>query len=211
MKDRCVIIAGSPICADIFLEKGDYIMACDNGYSHAKARGIVPNIVLGDFDSYVGKIERGIEILRAPTEKDDTDTMLAVKLALSRGYTRFLLLGATKGRLDHQMANFTVCAYIAECGAECIMIDDDSEVYAIKNRKITLKRRENWSVTVLSHSDKSVGVTLTGLKYPLNNATVTNTLPIGVSNEFAEDEATVQVESGVLFVILSSKENEIVF
>lgn len=211
MKDRCVIIAGSPICADISLEKGDYIMACDGGYSHAKARGIVPNIVLGDFDSYVGTIEHGVQILKAPIEKDDTDTMLAVRHALSMGYTRFLLLGATKGRLDHQMANFAICAYIAKHGAECTMLDDESVVYALKDSILSLKRRENWSVSVLSHSDSSVGVTLTGLKYPLTNATVTNTFPIGVSNEFAADEATVQVKSGLLFVILSSKEKEITF
>jgi len=204
MKNRCVIIAGSPIFATIDITEDDFIIAVDSGYSHALAAGITPDVIMGDFDSFAGETDKKIKIVKAPVMKDDTDTMLAVKYALAQGYKKFVLLGGTGGRLDHQTANISVCAYIAEQGGFCEITDDNNIVYAIKNSRICLNKKEGWAVSVFAFSDRAEGVTLEGLKYPLTNATLANTFPLGVSNEFACDKATVEVKKGILLVILSN-------
>jgi len=203
MKERCVIIAGAPGFSGFTPAAGDYIIAADSGYRHAVSAGIKPDLIIGDFDSLDFPPDASIKTVRSPVMKDDTDTFLAVKHALSLGYKNFLLLGATGGRLDHQTANIAACAFIAEQGGTCEMRDSANMVYAVKNGKISLHKKENWSVSVFSYTEKSTGVTLSGLKYPLHNATLTNTFPVGVSNEFKDGTATIEVKDGVLLVILS--------
>ena len=80
--NRCVIFGGGEI-ADIrytqnLLQKGDYIICADRGYAYCSSINVIPDLVLGDFDSYSGKVSPKCEILRYPIEKDDTDTLLAV-------------------------------------------------------------------------------------------------------------------------------------
>lgn len=203
MKNRCVIIAGSPVFSGFEKLDGDYIIAADSGLTHALAAGVRPDLLIGDFDSLTGTVDESIKTIKAPVIKDDTDTMLAVKYALAKGFSRFLLLGATGGRLDHQTANIAVCAYIAERSGLCEIRDGTNSIFAIKNSKITLDKKKDWSLSVFAYTEKAVGVTLTGLKYPLDNATLTNTFPLGVSNEFAAGTATVEVKKGIVLIILS--------
>ena len=203
-KNRCVIISGSPRFWVGEIKNTDYIIACDSGYRHAQKANIVPDLVVGDFDSYYGQIPKGIEVYAAPREKDDTDTMLAVKLAFKKGMTDILLLGATGGRIDHQLANVATAAYIAEHGGRCLIADYHNEIYALKNSKVTIEKRTSWAASVLSFSDECKGVSYSGLKYNLTDATLCNTFPLGVSNEIIADEATVEVREGILLVILSS-------
>lgn len=203
-KKRCVIICASPEFHVEQLEEADVVIVCDGGYNYAKEHEIKPDLFIGDFDSYFGDVEDGVEVIHAPTVKDDTDALLAVKFAMESGVKDFLLLGATGGRIDHQFANFAVAAYIADNGGCCEMIDKNNRIYSIKNQKITLNKKLGWSLSVFSYSDKSVGVNLTGVKYPLTDATITNTFPIGVSNEITEEQATIEVESGILLIVMSN-------
>lgn len=207
-KNRCVIISGSPRFWVGELRESDYVIACDSGYRHAKKANIVPDLVVGDFDSYYGQIPKGIEVYTAPKEKDDTDTMLAVKLAFEKGMTDFLLLGATGGRIDHQLANISTAAYIAERGGKCKIADYHNEIFALKNGKVTIEKRMSWAASVLSYTDVSKGVSYTGLKYDLTDATLYSTIPLGVSNEIIAEQATIEVKDGILMVILSSLEAE---
>lgn len=204
---RCIIIAGSPLFSKIDIRDTDFIIACDRGYNHAINNNIFPHLVVGDFDSLDGNINKDIPILKVKAEKDDTDTMLGVKYALEHGMNNIVLLGATGGRIDHQLANFSTAGYIANQGGMCTIIDNDNILYAFKDSIITLKRKEHFSLSVFSYTDKCYGVTLNGLKYKLNNATIENTFPIGVSNEFIKETATIKVESGILFVVLSRLES----
>ena len=89
---RCLIIAGGDY-APIEPEEGDYILACDKGYAWCKREGIVPDLILGDFDSYGGKLPEGVPVLRFPIEKDDTDTMLAVRWSSEQGFNAVRLSG----------------------------------------------------------------------------------------------------------------------
>jgi thiamine pyrophosphokinase len=203
MKNRCIIIAGAPVFSGVQPTAGDFIIAADSGYRHALSAGITPDLLVGDFDSLDIVPDSSIKTIRSPVMKNDTDTFLAIKHGLALGYKDFLLLGATGGRLDHQTANVAACAYIAEQGGLCEMRDSTNIIYVIKNRSLQVKRIANWSLSVFSYSEKAFGVTLTGLKYPLNNATLTNLFPLGVSNDFAAETATIEVKEGVLLIILS--------
>lgn len=203
MEGRCIIISGSPEFEPPAPDSDDYIIACDSGYLNAVKAGITPDLLIGDFDSYSGTMKASIDVIRAPAVKDDTDTMLAVKFALNKGYRSFVFYGATGGRLDHQAANIAAGAYIAENGGRCELIDSRNRLIILKNSSIRIPKEENRSVSVFSHTDCSRGVTLKGLKYELNNATLSNLVPLGVSNEFNGDSAFIEVKSGILLIILS--------
>lgn len=202
-KKRCVIICASPEFYYEGASETDFVIVCDGGYKYAKHCKIKPNLFIGDFDSYSGKVEAEVEVIQAPVAKDDTDALLAVKYAMKEGFREFLLLGATGGRIDHQMANFSVAAYIAKNGGHCEMIDNVNRLYSMKDEKIKIKNRPGWSLSVFSYSEKCTGVTLKGVKYPLIDATVTNDFPIGVSNEIVEEFAEIEVKEGLMFVVQS--------
>ena len=104
---KCYIFAGSPEakCSGVEFDSSRYVICADGGYILAKKMGIEPDVIIGDFDTYKSRLPENCEIIRHPEEKDDTDTMLAVKLALNRGFKHIVICGAIGGRLDHTMAN----------------------------------------------------------------------------------------------------------
>ncbi len=204
MSEWCLIISGAPYCyIPPNVQKADFIIACDKGYIYAQRASLKPDLVIGDFDSFRGDIPPGIDIIRTVPEKDDTDTLMALKEALKRGYKKIVITGGLGGRLDHTIANLSLTAFAAQRGAMCCVIDKDHQAFAIKNKTCRIKRGKWANVSVFSMDRESKGVTLRGLKYPLTDAVVTNMFPIGVSNEFAEDTASISVKDGMLLIILS--------
>lgn len=199
-RSRCIIICASPECKICGLKPDDYIIACDGGYAHAAKHGIRPDLTVGDFDSYKGELAPDIRTLRAPAEKDDTDTMLAIKLALSAGYRDFVLCGAMGGRLDHELANVAAAAYIAMHGGRCSAIYEGGAMHVLKDGTLRLEGLKGQTVSILSYSEVSTGVTLEGMKYPLHDGTLTNSFPIGVSNVAEADVCSVCVKQGILLV-----------
>ena len=199
--ERCVIFCASPEFYLAEMRPDDYVIACDGGYAHAIESGVRPDLVVGDFDSYDGRLDPTLKIVRVPCEKDDTDTMLAIKIALEDGYRDFMLLGATGGRLDHLLSNVSSGAYIAEHGGRCVICDKYNVMHVIKDCRLVLRGLKGQTLSVLSYTDESKGVTLSGMKYPLENGTLTNAFPIGQSNIVKEDVCSVEVKHGVLLVI----------
>ncbi len=199
----CLIISGGRQGPIPELYKNSYVIACDKGVAYAQAQGVAPDLVMGDFDSYGGPLPQGAEAIRLPPEKDDTDTMFAVKTALERGFTDLTLCCALGGRLDHLYANLQAAAYAAGQGARCVIADEENWITVLKDGSMLLPRREGFSLSLFAVSDTCQGVTVTGAKYPLKNAVLTNSFPLGVSNEWAEEEAVVEVREGTLLVILS--------
>ena len=93
--------------------KDQFVIAADGGLRHLEDRGIVPDCIVGDFDS-LGRVPAGDNIIQHPVEKDDTDMMLAVKTGLSLGCRTFVLYGGLGGRIDHAYANYQTLCYLAE-------------------------------------------------------------------------------------------------
>lgn len=204
MKKRCVIFcAGEDGELPFAFEREDYIICCDAGLNAAKRRGITPNLIVGDFDSYLQEAPKGIETLRFPVEKDDTDSMLAVREGLSRGFSDFILLCSLGGRLDHTIANIQTLVFIKENGGEGQLIGPDDTARLLCNGSLDILRREGYTFSLFALGEKCEGVTLSGMQYPLNDATVTNGFPIGLGNHIMEPSATVSVKCGTLLIVES--------
>lgn len=181
------------------ISKDDYIIAADGGYAHVQRLGLDPGCVLGDFDS-LGYVPDHAK--RFPVEKDDTDAMLATRRGLALGYGRFLLYGSLDGpRLDHTVANFQTLQFLADHGAVGYLIGKDYIVTVVKDGQIDFSHAAQGIVSVFCMGEDAHGVTLSGLKYPLQNGTLSAGFPLGVSNHFTGTPASIRVENGSLLVL----------
>ena len=180
-------------------DDSDYVIAADAGYEYCRKNNIIPDLVLGDFDS-LGAAPKHPNVMQLPVEKDDTDTVFAIKTGLEKGYRHFYIYGGLGGkRSDHTIANLQSLLYIANRKARGWLFGENYVWTAIKNSSISLKGEG--SVAVFCFDGIARGVTLKGLKYELNNAEISSDFPIGVSNSMAAEEATIEVTDGALLVM----------
>ena len=202
MADICYIIgAGDVIATDVKADKNDYIICADGGYKYKDLLGRECDIVVGDFDS-LGSVPETENKIVAPTEKDETDMMLAVNLGFEKGYRIFVIFGALGGaRNDHSVANIQLLHYITSKGAKGTLYHGDEVFTAFSKGTLTLSADLKGYVSVFSLSDESRGVTIENLKYTLDKATLYSYMPIGVSNEFIGKAARITVEDGSLLVV----------
>lgn len=209
MEKRCVIITAyltRPLRALYAPQEGDFILCADGGYRHALEAGITPSLVIGDLDSLFGIVPPEAILERVPVEKDDTDTMLCVRYVLSHGYTACSIIGGIGGRLDHTLANLQALAFATIHGMRAELIGDHDRALMLQDGATTLKREENCSLSLLSFSERCIGVTTSGVKYPLTNATITQDNPMAVSNSFMEDAAHIEVKKGMMLIVFSYME-----
>lgn len=199
MRTRCYIVGAGEFTGRELPGQGDFIVAADGGYARLDAHGITPDLIAGDFDS-LGYVPVHPNIVSGPMEKDYTDLMLAVEQGLEHGCKSFVIDGGTGGRLDHTLANIQVLIYLAKKGARGVLLGKDINVTAITNGSLTFKQGASGMISIFCAGDRAEGVTLTGLKYPLDDATLTYDFPLGVSNEFSGKPATVAVRDGTLAV-----------
>ncbi len=172
----------------------DYILAADGGLRHVTALGRTADCILGDFDS-LGYVPGDATVF--PVEKDDTDAMLAVRRGLSLGYREFVIYGGLDGgRLDHTIANFQTLQYLADHGATGYLVGNRYMVTVVKEERITFCPQAEGIVSVFCMGADAGGVTLAGLQYPLTGGTLTSGFPLGVSNHFIGQAASVSVGSG---------------
>lgn len=197
---RCVIF-----CAGGFsellapLDPHDLVIAADGGLRHTEAVGVKPDIILGDFDS-LGKTPDGAEVF--PVEKDDTDSMLAIKRGLEMGCGQFLLYGALDGdRLEHTVANYQALMFLADRVARGWLIGKKQIATVIKNGGIAFPAGCKGYLSVFCLGPDARGVAIRGTKYKLEDATLTADFPLGVSNQFTDEPGQVLVKNGKLLLI----------
>lgn len=198
---RCLLVGAGDFFYNMQLpQASDYIIAADGGYSYLREAGITPHVVIGDMDS-VSEMPVHEQVIRLPREKDDTDMMAAIKLAIEKGCNSFHIYGGTGGRMDHTIANIQSVAYITKTGAEGYLYDKDMVLTAVADGSLEFEAGCEGTLSVFSLSDAAEGVTLTGLKYLLNDAQLTNSFPVGISNEFIGGKSRITVKSGMLLVL----------
>ncbi len=204
MTENCIILAGGEIGDELQgIPENAYLICADRGCLAAERLGAEPDMVIGDFDS-LGYIPKCTNLKVYPSDKDDTDTMLAVKYALSMGAGYIRIYGALGGRMDHTIANIQTLSYIADSGAEGILIGKDNILYmqsAGKSKKY--RQRAGWYFSVFAYQEKCTGIDLTGTEYTLKNAVLESSFPLGVSNRITDEYAELSVECGKLLVIES--------
>lgn len=210
---RCVIVgAGDLTVSEIPVREEDYVIAADGGYSYCKLFEIVPDLILGDLDSVgeaeaeelaeIAKIDPG-RVIVLPAEKDETDMLAAIHAGLEAGCREFHIYAGQGGRLEHTIANIQCLIYLKECGAVGYMIDGTGMILVAQNETVSFKPQTEGFLSLFSMGDKAEGVTIRNMKYLLDKAVVTNSFPIGISNEFIGKQASITVEHGTLAILLN--------
>ena len=208
--NRCVMISAGEIHdyerTRTFLREDDFFIFCDGGLSHAGGLGVKPDLVVGDFDSCepddLEWWKERCEIVRLPREKDDTDTLFAVKLALERGFSDFLLLGAMGGRFDHALGNVSILLYLHRLGKHSVLLDDYSEMQIVGSEPVYIEDKCSY-FSVLTVAGDVSGVNIKNAKYPLENASLSADFQLGISNEVLPGKvAEVSVEQGRVLVVV---------
>ena len=201
---RCVIVGGADInnydyvrrrlCAD------DYIVFCDSGLKHLDALQVRPGLIVGDFDSHDNP-NLDVETIVLPCEKDDTDTVFAVKEAIRRGYEDVLLIGVVGARLDHTLGNVYILEYLDNLDKKGFIIDDYSEMELVSRQTAYIDDSIRF-FSLLNITGIAKGITVKNAKYPLKDAEITCGYQYGVSNEVLPGmRAEVTVKEGKLLLI----------
>ena len=200
----CVIFCAAEFDALIApLGAEDYILAADGGLLHLEKLGLKPDGVIGDFDS-LGFVPTGAEVF--PVEKDDTDAMLAARKGLELGFRDFLFYGSMDGpRLDHTIANFQTLQFLADHGATGYLVGKDYIVTVIRSETIFFPAAAAGILSLFCLGPDAKGITIRGLHYPLENGTLTSGFPLGVSNHFTGQPASITVEEGSLLAMWDRK------
>lgn len=208
--NRCVIVGGADI-ADYavikkYLRDDDFFIFCDCGLRHTNGLGARPDLIVGDFDSHRNP-QLEIDTIVLPCEKDDTDTVFAVKEAVKRGYEDFLLIGVIGARLDHTLGNVSILAMLDSSGKTAIIVDDYSEIRVVKDEPVTVDSSFAY-FSLLNVFGEAKGIYERGAKYPLENAEITCEYQYGISNEVLDGKtAEVCVKEGRMLLICIRKMN----
>ena len=201
---RCVIVGGADINNYEYikscLHNDDFIVFCDSGLKHLEALQVKSGLIVGDFDSHDNP-HLDVETIVLPCEKDDTDTVFAVKEAIKRGYNEFLLIGVIGARLDHTLGNVSILLYLDSLGKKGTIIDDYSEMEIVSSEPVYIDDSFAY-FSLLNIYGIAKGITIENAKYPLNNAEITCEYQYGVSNEITPGmTAKVTVKEGKLLLI----------
>ncbi len=183
-----------------YANAADYIICADAGYDHAKAVGIVPDILVGDFDSLQEEPADFLRKVKLPVEKDETDTLYALRFAFSKGATNVIVYGGIGTRFDHSYANICLLQHAMVRDITMTVTDGETEIY-LTDSNLTLSGKKGQTVSVYSFSDICEGVSLQGFYYPLENAVLEKYDIIGTSNIVIEDVAKITVSSGTLLIV----------
>jgi thiamine pyrophosphokinase len=182
-----------------------YVICADGGLDGCAELGLEPDLLVGDMDS--ATLAFGGETVRLPARKNVTDAYAAASEGLRRGYTDFLLLGCTGGRLDHFMGNIAVLEYLRGAGASAVIADGKNEITLVTGPcTVELARDSYFKYVSLVPLDRTVsGVTLEGFAYPLEVYTLSRNETLGISNEITASTALVRIDSGAALLIKSAE------
>lgn len=203
----CYIVGGGEFEASCFCPtKEDYIIAADSGLVYIEESGFVPHLIVGDFDS-LGYQPQGDNVIRHPVEKDDTDLALAADIAWEKGYRKFYLFGVSGGRLDHTLANLQLLTSLCQKGVEAYFFSPDCVITAITRGSLHFGAEYRGNISLFAATDKAEHVTIQGLKYSLEDAVLTGSHALGVSNEFTGRPASISLDEGVLWILWEKNES----
>ena len=205
---KTYILTGGVIHPDnihITPAEGDLIIAADSGLNNAKTLDLAVNAVVGDYDSlgHTPDVDADVEVITVPTEKDVTDTQLAVELALTRGATEVHIIGGLGGRLDHTLSNLAILEDLADKRVRAVIEDGQNRVRLLRNDSTILPRSGYTYVSLLALDPLCKGVEIEGVKYPLKGAKLERKFQYAVSNEITGNCCFISVRKGSLLVVES--------
>ncbi len=203
---RCVVVGASSLNINLkdYINNTDFIIAADKGWEYCFYNEITPNLVVGDFDS--SKKPENLNTIVLPKEKDDTDTFFIARYIIENKFSEVLFIALSGGkRFEHTLANIQTMNFLSKNNIKAVMIDEYSKMIAVNNERITLEKEENSYFSLVSFGIAK-GVSIKGAQYEIENATITDDYPIGISNEFKEKSADIEVKDGSLLIIITKKD-----
>ena len=205
---KAVIFANADIndygfCADYLNEA--VVICCDGGMRHAMALGIVPDYIVGDFDSVKPEVldfykKQNIEIKQVPCRKDETDMELGINHAMEIGADDITLIGGIGSRMDHTLANIFLLVRMDKAGIKCRCVNENN-IVMLCTKKCDISGKKGDLVSFIPITESVTGVSTEGLEYPLDKAVVHMGSPLGVSNVMEGNTACYSIESGMALVI----------
>lgn len=188
-------------------EEVDCILCADGGIRHLIKAGILPDLIIGDLDSIDDKTrkkikKKSLQYIKFPTKKDKTDTELAIDYAIDNNAKEIILIGATGTRLDHTMANIMLLNKLVKLGVKGRIIDKNNEIYLV-NRQLSLEKKENTYVSIIPLLDDTLGVTLRGFEYEVENLDFKISSTLGISNKIVKDKGYIKIDRGPCLVFVS--------
>lgn len=206
---RCVVIGGAAISdyAAIrgYLQREDVFFFCDSGLRHQKALNISPDLIIGDFDSHARPDTKETEIITLPREKDDTDTMYAIKEGIRRGFDDFLLIGGSGQRLDHTLVNVYALLLLEEQGKTAVLVDDYSDMQIVGAKPVEIDERYPY-FSLISIAGTVRHITIENALFPLTDGEIRSSYQYAVSNEVLPGRtARVWAGEGKLLLIRNRK------
>lgn len=206
----CIIIANgdSPkkgILKYLLKNGAETVIAADGGANSAYKLGIIPNFIIGDFDSIKPKVKEYFsdksEILMYERQ-DDTDVEKSLKFAIEKGYETVYLLGGTGDRMDHSICNLgIVLKYHSRIR---IVLLHGKTILHPYSQDVILETSPNETLSLYAFNDKTT-ISSDGLKYQLNNSTLRFGESESTSNVALGKEVKLKINCGIIFVIRELK------
>ena len=187
-------------------EAGDLCIAADAGLKNAQTLGVRVAVVVGDFDSLGARprVDDDVEVITVPAEKDETDTELALSIALERGADLVHIIGGLDGRLDHTLANLALLDRLESSGIHATIEDGQNRIRYLKSTSTLLARTKYRYVSLIPIDPICKGVEIDGCKYPLKNARLfRHSAGRSVSNEIEGNCCLISVRKGAMYIVES--------
>ena len=203
-----IVSGGNPPSKELLfslLDNIDIIIGADKGCDTLDKYNIRPNYILGDFDSVNPKAlkaleDMGIARYKFKKEKDDTDTKIAVDLAIEKGATEIYMLGVTGTRLDHTMANIGLLGYCLEKGIKSYIVDEFNKIY-LTDEPLILKGEKGQVISLRAYNEEVINFNIEGSKYDLKNYNLSINDGITTSNEFLDSDIKITFNNGIVMII----------
>lgn len=200
----CYIVGAGEV--DIPISRGacDFIIAADGGYDRLLRLGVGCDLLVGDLDS-IESVPSGVEVVRHPVRKNETDAHLAYLEGVKRGYRRFLMLGGVGGREDHTQANLALSLYASRRGHSLELVGAGYRYTVVTDGAITLTSDAGDHLSVLAFGSDALGVSIRGAEYELEGSTLYAEFPLGVSNSFKNSPVKISVDRGSILIMTRKK------
>lgn len=190
------------------LKEYEYIICVDGAIRYLVKMNVRPDIIIGDLDSISSEFlqiieEENIPIAKFPSEKDETDTELAILLALEKNSSEITLLGGIGSRVDHSFTNFTLLARTAEKDVKCRMLNEKNDCYFVKDKISFEDFDKSYNVSIIPLTAEIIVEKTEGLYYPLANEVIARGSSRGISNVPLDKKIAITITKGMAMVVLA--------
>lgn len=211
-KEVLLVLNGNNI-SDIFLKKlaGEFktVYAADGASDRLFKEKIIPDFIIGDLDSISDDAkeymeDKGVKFCIFPKEKDQTDSEIALEILRKNGIKTVCAIGAFGLRFDHSLGNLNLLYRALKRDIRFYIVDEHNFVTLLNPGKYEIHKKTDCYFSIISATEKTTGVSISGAKYNLNEYTLNMDVTVGISNEFKSD-VTLKFETGKIFLCISSK------